>query len=92
MVKTRGGLIGLIHARCLTLRDGVYDDAAAVTHMSNDVDGIDMIVYLTQETLAQTMELVIGMYLLWGQLGWWCLTPIFIVFRMSSSPLTAFGR
>ena len=81
-------MIGLIHARCLTLRDSVYDDAAAVTHMSNDVDGIDTIVYLTQETFAQTIELGIGMYLLWGQLGWWCLTPIFIVLRMSSSPLS----
>lgn len=84
-------MIGLIHARCLTLRDGVYDDAAAVTHMSNDVDGIDTIVYLTQETFAQTIELMIGMYLLSGQLGWWCLTPIFIVLRTSSFPLTALG-
>jgi ATP-binding cassette subfamily C (CFTR/MRP) protein 1 len=30
--KSRGALVGLIHGRCLRMRDGIYDGAAAVTH------------------------------------------------------------
>lgn len=79
MVQTRGAFVGLIHAKCLAIRDGVYDDAAAVTHMGNDVDTIDYLPWLFQEIWAQVLELCIGMVLLWREIGWWCLTPIVIV-------------
>ncbi|RFU34159.1 hypothetical protein B7463_g2169, partial [Scytalidium lignicola] len=78
-VQSRGALIGLIHARCLTMRDGVYDDAAAVTHMSSDTDIAENFAWLCQETWAQMVEFLIGMSMLWNQLGWWCLTPLVIV-------------
>jgi len=78
-VQTRGALVGLIHARCLTMRDGIYDDAAAVTHMSNDTDNVILFPWLCIEVFAQMLEVLIGMALLWNQLGWWCLTPLVIV-------------
>jgi ATP-binding cassette subfamily C (CFTR/MRP) protein 1 len=71
--------VELIHARCLTMRDGIYDDAAAVTHMSSDTDTVEMLAWLCQESWAQLVEVLIGMAMLWNQLGWWCLTPIAIV-------------
>jgi ATP-binding cassette subfamily C (CFTR/MRP) protein 1 len=79
MVRSRAALVGLVHARCLTMRDGIYDDAAAVTHMSSDTDNIDYLAWLCQELWAKMVEVTIGMAMLWNQLGWWCLTPLIIV-------------
>jgi hypothetical protein len=71
--------VGLIHARCLTMRDGIYDDAAAVTHMSSDANNVENLSWIIQELWAQIIEILIGMALLSNQLGWWCLTPLIIV-------------
>ncbi|KAG9247609.1 putative multidrug resistance protein [Calycina marina] len=78
-VQIRGSIIGLVHARCLTMRDGIYDDAAAVTHMSSDADNIELLPWQVQELWAQMMEVLIGMLMLWNELGWWSLTPLVIV-------------
>ncbi|KAH8812816.1 putative multidrug resistance protein [Xylogone sp. PMI_703] len=75
-VQSRGALVGLIHTRCLTMRDGVYDGAAAVSHMSSDTDNVENFAWLCQEAWAQMIEFLIGMSMLWGQLGWWCLTVL----------------
>ncbi|KAI1180571.1 P-loop containing nucleoside triphosphate hydrolase protein [Nemania sp. FL0916] len=82
-VQSRGAIIGLIHARCLTMRDGVYDDAAAVTHMSSDTDHAENLAWLSQEISAQMVEFFIGVSMLWVQLGWWCLTPVVVVVVLS---------
>ncbi|KAK6064862.1 hypothetical protein SCUP234_12830 [Seiridium cupressi] len=82
-VQTRGALVGLIHARCLTMHDDIHDDAAAVTHMSSDTENLENFAWLCQDSWAQTIELLIGMGMLWAQLGWWCLTPLVIVFLFS---------
>ncbi|KAI0520681.1 P-loop containing nucleoside triphosphate hydrolase protein [Xylaria bambusicola] len=84
-VQTRGAIIGLIHARCLTMRDGVYDGAAAVTHMSNDTDNVEKWAWLSQEIWAQLVELLIGVAMLWTQLGWWCFTPVAVVVLLSQA-------
>ena len=34
----RGAAVGLIYNRTLNLQDGVYDEAAAVTLMSTDIE------------------------------------------------------
>ncbi|KAH8891439.1 P-loop containing nucleoside triphosphate hydrolase protein [Thozetella sp. PMI_491] len=78
-VRSRGALISLIHARCLTMRDGVYDGSAAVTHMSSDVEGIEGFPRSCQELWALSVELLIGMTLLWYQVGWWCITPLVMI-------------
>ncbi|KAK6073198.1 ATP-binding cassette containing protein [Seiridium cupressi] len=85
MVQTRGAFIGLIHARCLTMRDGVYDDAAAVQHMGDDVDSAEFIAYLFQEMYGLSAEVIIGMFMLWSEIGWWCLTPLVFVLLSSQS-------
>ena len=79
-IQTRGALIGLIHARCLTMRDGIHDYVAAVTHVSSDTDNAENLPWLCQESWAQMAELLVGIVMLWNQLGWWCLTPLMIVF------------
>jgi len=61
------------------MRDGIYDDAAAITHMSSDTDNVENLAWLCQEIWTQTVEFLIGMGMLWNQLGWWCLTPLAIV-------------
>ncbi|KAK6212798.1 hypothetical protein LQW54_004887 [Pestalotiopsis sp. IQ-011] len=78
-LATRGALIGLIHAACLTMRNGVYDDAAAVTHMSSDTDNVENLAWVCQEIWAQTIEFFIGIVMLWFQVGWWCLAPVVVV-------------
>ncbi|KAH8194638.1 hypothetical protein TruAng_011196 [Truncatella angustata] len=78
-VQCRGALVGLIHARCLTMRDGIYDDAAAVTHMSSDTDNVENLPWLCQEAWAQMIEFLIGVCMLWNEIGWWCLAPLLII-------------
>lgn len=72
-------IVGLIHNRCLTIKDGVFDDSAAVTLMNNDVDQTMFSADLFHELWSQTFELCIGMYLLATQLGWVCIVPLLIV-------------
>lgn len=78
-VRSHMTIIGLIHNRCLTIKDGVFDDSAAVTLMSTDVERIMMTADLLHELWAQTLELCIGMYLLATELGWVCIVPLIIV-------------
>lgn len=70
------------------MRDGIYDDAAAVTHMSSDTDNVENLAFLCQEAWAQMIEVLFGMGMLWNQLGWWALTPLAIVARMLNSSLS----
>jgi hypothetical protein len=76
---SRMAMVGLIHNRCLTIRDGVFDDSAAVTLMSNDADQITYSADLLHQLWSQTLELCIGMYLLASELGWVCIVPLLIV-------------
>ncbi|KAI9738029.1 MAG: hypothetical protein M1818_005457 [Claussenomyces sp. TS43310] len=72
-------IVGLIHNRCLTIKDGVFDNSAALTLMSNDVEQIMFSADLFHELWSQTFELCIGMYLLASELGWVCIVPLLIV-------------
>jgi len=90
-VQSRGALVGLIHAHCLTMRDGIYDDVAAVTHMSSDTDNVVNLAWFCTEIWAQVVELIIGMIMLWNQLGWWCLTPILIIACKCHSKIKPMG-
>jgi len=83
-VMTGMGMVGIIHNRCLTIKDGVFDDSAAVTLMSNDADMVQYSADLVHELWAQILELFLGLYLLASQLGWACLVPILIVVGMST--------
>lgn len=72
-------IVGLIHNRCLTIKDGVFDDSAAVTLMSNDAEMIQYTADLVHELWAQVLELCLGLYLLATELGWVCVVPLIIV-------------
>lgn len=67
------------------MRDGIYDGAAAVTHMNSDTEVVEYLAWLCQETWAQMVESLIGIGMLWNRLGWWCLTPLAIVVCKSHS-------
>lgn len=78
-IQSRGALIGLIHARCLTATDGAYENASVVMHMSSDTDIMENFAWLCQEMWGQVIELMIGIGMLWMQLGWWCMMPLAII-------------
>jgi ATP-binding cassette, subfamily C (CFTR/MRP), member 1 len=75
----RGALVSLIFNKTLFLRDGVYDEAAAVTHMSTDVDRISLSMESMPETWARLIEVAIGVWLLSIQLGAVSVVPIIVV-------------
>ena len=75
----RGALVGLIYDRTLLIQDGVYDESAAITLMSTDVDGINGTIERLFEVWAPFLEVAIGIYLLANELGWVCIIPILVV-------------
>jgi ATP-binding cassette subfamily C (CFTR/MRP) protein 1 len=81
----RGALVGLIHNRSLTLKDGVYDESMAITLMSTDVDYITMNGSIVHEIWAQVIEVTIGVWLLAKLLGWACIVPLVVVARKCAS-------
>jgi hypothetical protein len=80
----RMALVGIIHNRCLAIKDGVFDESAAVSLMSNDADGAAYSEGLFHEVWSQVLELCIGMYMLAGELGWVCIFPLLIVLCKST--------
>ncbi|KAJ4303189.1 hypothetical protein N0V90_002082 [Kalmusia sp. IMI 367209] len=83
----RGGLVGLIFNKALILRDGVYDDSAAITHMSTDIDRIASSMQSMHEVWSRLIEVAIGVWLLSIQLGAICVIPIVVVISKSINPL-----
>jgi len=81
-------IVGIIHNRCLTIKDGIFDEAAAVTLMSNDTSEVVYAAHLTHEVWASCVELCIGMYMLADELGWVCISPLVVVLgKPSPSPV-----
>ena len=75
----RGALVSLIYARSLKLQAGVYDESAALTLMSTDVDRITMSAEGFLGIWARLIQVAIGIWLLERQLGWICAAPIVVV-------------
>ena len=75
----RGGLVGLIFNKTLILQDGVYDESAAVTHMSTDIDRIATSMQSMNEVWSRLIEVAIGVWLLSIQLGAVSVIPILVV-------------
>lgn len=78
-VMFRGASVCLIYDKALQTRDGVYDESAAVTLMSTDVDQITECFTELNECWARSVEVILGVYLLAKQLGWVCIVPIALV-------------
>jgi ATP-binding cassette subfamily C (CFTR/MRP) protein 1 len=86
----RGGLVGLIFSKTLVLRDGVYDESAAVTHMSTDIDRIVASMQNMHEVWARLIEVAIGVWLLSIQIGAVSIMPIIVVVREFSPSYNAY--
>lgn len=78
-VMIRGGLVGLIHNKALTIQDGVFDDSAAVTLMSSDVTSCNDLFQMTTVLWSATLEVIIGFYLLGRRIGWAAIVPALLV-------------
>ncbi|KND90065.1 Multidrug resistance-associated protein 1 [Tolypocladium ophioglossoides CBS 100239] len=79
MTMFRGASVSLIYNRALLIQDGLYDESAAITLMSTDVDRITACLTELNECWARAVEVVLGFFLLALQLGWVCVVPIIIV-------------
>ena len=79
MTMFRGASVSLIYKRALSIQDGLYDESAAVTLMSTDVDRITTCLTELNECWARAVEVALGIFLLALQLGWVCVVPIIIV-------------
>lgn len=78
-VMFRGASVSLIYDKALQTRDGVYDESAAVTLMSTDVDQITECLTELNECWARAIEVTLGVSLLAKQLGWVCVMPLVLV-------------
>ncbi len=84
ITQFRGAMVVLIYNHTLSIQDGLYDESAAVTLMSTDVDNIANILVSLNECWAEVIEVTIGIYLLARQVGWVSVIPIIIVAGMST--------
>lgn len=84
ITQFRGAMVVLIYNHTLGIQDGLYDESAAVTLMSTDVDNIANILVSLNECWAEVIEVTIGIYLLARQVGWVSIMPIIIVAGMST--------
>ena len=75
----RGAVASLVYAKTLTLRAGIYDESAALTLMSTDIDRIVDSLQTANEIWATIIEIAIGIWLLERQLGWVCVAPLVVV-------------
>jgi ATP-binding cassette subfamily C (CFTR/MRP) protein 1 len=75
----RGAMVSIIYAKTLELPAGLYDESAALTLMSIDVDRLTVSLDSLNEVWARVIEMSIGIWLLERRLGWVCVVPIVIV-------------
>ncbi|KAM3458315.1 hypothetical protein MY3296_000521 [Beauveria thailandica] len=79
----RMALVGVIYKDCLIVKDGIFDESAAVALMSNDAESAAGCWDLFHDLWSQFLEVCIGMYLLAKELGWVCIFPVVVVFCTS---------
>ncbi|TQV93218.1 ABC multidrug transporter [Cordyceps javanica] len=82
-IVERMALVGAIYNDCLLVKEGVFDESAAVALMSNDVSGAAGFWDLFHDVWSQLLEVGIGMYMLAKELGWVCIFPVLVVFCIS---------
>jgi ATP-binding cassette subfamily C (CFTR/MRP) protein 1 len=75
-------MVSLIYTKTLEIPAGVYDESAALTLMSTDIDRLATSLDSLNEIWARIIEISIGIWLLERQLGWVCVAPIVIVLIM----------
>jgi uncharacterized protein (DUF4213/DUF364 family) len=65
----RGALVSIVYSKTLIIQGGAFDNAAALTLMSTDVDRIASSLQTVHEIWANVIELSIAIYLLQRQVG-----------------------
>ncbi|KAK1755647.1 ABC transporter FUM19 [Echria macrotheca] len=82
-IMTRSALVGLIHDKTMHLPSAAYDNGEAVTLMSTDASSLDGVPTIFHETWAYSMDVIIGIVLLAGEVGWVWLLPMSLIFVSS---------
>lgn len=80
-LMTRSALIGLIHDKIMNSPSGTSDNGEATTLMRTDAESLDGIAGMIHETWSQVIEVLIGIKLLAGQVGWIWPLPLFLIYR-----------
>ncbi|TQS33708.1 hypothetical protein Golomagni_05936, partial [Golovinomyces magnicellulatus] len=75
----RGAAVAIIYRSALQIEDGLYDESAAVTIMSTDVDQIAASLTQVNECWARLIEVIMGTVLLARELGYICTVTIILV-------------
>jgi ATP-binding cassette subfamily C (CFTR/MRP) protein 1 len=86
LTSFRGRTVALIYAKTLSIQAGRYDEKAAITLMSTDIDRLTTSLQSLCEIWANFIELSIGVVLLGLQIGWICVAPIIVVASMFCCP------
>ncbi|KAK8006062.1 ABC transporter [Apiospora marii] len=82
-LATRSALVGLIHTKTMILPSLASDNGETTTLMSTYAESLDGIGEMAHETWAQVVEVVIGIVLLVGQVGWIWPLPLFLIYLCS---------
>ncbi|KAF7180682.1 hypothetical protein CNMCM7691_009973 [Aspergillus felis] len=82
-LMTRSALVGLIHDKIMKSPSNSYDNGEATTLMSSDAESLDGIAEMVHETWAEVIEVLIGIRLLAGQVGWIWPLPVFLIYLCS---------
>ena len=72
-------MVTIIYSKTLELPAGLYDESAALTLMSTDIDRLASSLDSLNEIWARIIEMSIGLWLLERKLGWICVAPIVVV-------------
>jgi len=72
----RGALVGEIYQKSLSISTKDYNDLAAVTLMSTDIDRIAAGMANVLELVASPIEIILALWLLESQIGLSCIASI----------------
>ncbi len=75
VTMVRGALVALIFKKTLRLDAATPADGASITLMSTDIDGLERSVVFIHDIWASVLELGVGIFLLYREIG----TPCFLV-------------
>ncbi|KAL1899178.1 hypothetical protein Sste5346_003100 [Sporothrix stenoceras] len=78
-VTVRMALAGIIHNRSLTIKDGIFEDSAAMTIVGSDTESAETVGEVIHDLWADLAEFCVGMYLLSRELGWVCICPLLVI-------------
>lgn len=76
----KAAVVGLINNTALLLSSNYHNDGRALTLMSTDTDNVTQSSTMFHEAWAHTVEVIIGMTMLYRQVGWVALVLLVIIF------------